>query len=321
MSESEKAKIWQSLARQTVKKVNFGWWLDRLTPLLIVLSLVVASTILVMRSLGKALTENPWFYVGTGIAFVGAAVAAWMMARRHFIQTSDGLVRLEDRMELKNALTTADRGVGQWPEAPGDEAKVDSGLDWNWLRVATPFAIAAVVVAASLLIPITSVTAAKAPPSEPLAWAQMEEWMETLEEEEVIEEDTIEEVREKIEELRGQPDEEWFSHSSLEATDTLRNSISQQLQNLGADLATAERDLNALQNYSEQLSQETKEQLMQEYDEALKNMATNGMPLNSEMMEALKGIDPQKLAQGQMSQMSQEQLDQLREAMKKASGL
>jgi len=321
MSESEKAKIWQSLARQTVQKVNFGWWLDRLTPLLIVLSLVIASAILVMRSLGKTLTENPWFYVGTGIAFAGAAVAAWMMARRHFIQSSDGLVRLEDRMALKNALTTADRGVGQWPEAPADETKVDAGLDWNWLRVATPFAIAAVVVAASLLIPITTVTAAKAPPSEPLAWAQMEEWMETLEEEEVIEENAIEEVREKIEELRGQPDEEWFSHSSLEATDTLRNTLNQQLQNLGADLATAERDLNALQNYSEQLSQEAKEQLMQEYDEALKNMETSGMPLNSEMMEALKGIDPQKLAQGQMSQMSQEQMDQLREAMKKASGL
>lgn len=321
MSESEKEKIWQSLARRTVKKVNFGWWLDRLTPLLIILSLVVASSILVMRSLGKTLTENPWFYAGTGVAFAGAAVAAWMMARRHFIQSSDGLVRLEDRMQLKNALTTADRGVGQWPEAPEDETKIDAGLDWNWLRVATPFAIAAVVVAASLLIPITSVTAAKAPPSEPLAWAQMEEWMETLEEEDVIEENAIEEVREKIEELRGQPDEEWFSHSSLEATDTLRNTMNQQLQNLGADLATAERDLNALQNYSEQLSQETKDQLMKEYDEALKNMETNGMPLNSEMMEALKGIDPQKLAQGQMSQMSQEQMDQLREAMKKASGL
>ena len=34
---------------------------------------------------------------------------------------------------------------------------------------------------------------------------------------------------------------------------------------------------------------------------------------------ALKSIDPQKLAQGQMSQLSQEQLDQLREAMKKAA--
>ena len=60
---------------------------------------------------------------------------------------------------------------------------------------------------------------------------------------------------------------------------------------------------------------------MAEYDQALQNMATNGLPLDSELMKALKGIDPQQLAQGQMSQMSQEQLDQLREALKKASGL
>ena len=170
-------------------------------------------------------------------------------------------------------------------------------------------------------IPITSVTAAKAPPSEPLAWAQIEEWMETLEEEELIEEEAIEEVREKIEELRGQPDNEWFSHSSLEATDTLRQTLNQQIQSLGADLATAERNLNALQNYASQLSEEAKEQLLAEYDQALQNMALNGLPLNSELMKALQGIDPKLLAQGQMSQLSQEQLDQLREALKKGSGL
>ena len=186
MSESDKAKIWTTLAQRTAQKVNFGWWLDRLTPLLIILSLVTASAILVLRSLGKSVTENPWFFAGTGLAFGGVVFGAWLLARKHFISQPDGLVRLEDRMQLKNALTTADRGVGPWPETPADQEKIDAGLDWDWLRVATPFAIAAIVVAASLLIPITSVTAAKAPPSEPLAWAQMEEWMETLEQEELI---------------------------------------------------------------------------------------------------------------------------------------
>ena len=321
MSESEKAKVWHALARRAVQKVNFGWWLDRLTPLLIVLSLVAASTILVLRSLGRPVAENLWFYTGAGLALGGVVLTAWLMARRHFISQKEGLVRLEDRMHLRNALTTAERGVGPWPEVPREEDRVDAGLDWNWLRVAMPFAIAAVVIAASVLIPITTVTAAKAPPSEPLAWAQMEEWMETLEEEELIEESAIEEYREKIEKLRGQPDQEWFSHSSLEATDTLRDQLSQNIQSLGAQLETAERDLNALQNYSAQLSEEAKEQLMAEYDQALKNMAMNNLALDSDLMKALEGIDPQQLAQGQMSQMSQEQLDQLREALKKGAGL
>ena len=96
--------------------------------------------------------------------------------------------------------------------------------------------------------------AAKLPPSEPSAWAQMEDWVETLDEEDLIEESNIEGVREKIEELRSQPEDEWFSHSSMEATDTLRDSLGRDIKNLSAELGSLERDLNALQNHASQLS-------------------------------------------------------------------
>ncbi|MEZ5433060.1 MAG: hypothetical protein R3F31_18260 [Verrucomicrobiales bacterium] len=47
-----------------------------------------------------------------------------------------------------------------------------------------------------------------------------EDYVETLKDQNIIEEKALEEVQEKIEELKSQPESEWFSHSSLEATDS-----------------------------------------------------------------------------------------------------
>ena len=320
MSEQEKAaRTWRNLARRTVTKVNFGWWLDRFSPLLIVSSLVVAVIILALRSQARPVMGNVPLLIGSGIFVLAIGLIAWVVARRRFLRESDGLVRLDDRLSLRNALTTADRGIGKWPEPPSDFSKVDPGLQWNWGRVVTPFLVAMMAILSAALMPITTVEAARTPPSEPLAWAQMEEWMELLEEDDLIEEQGNDEVKEKIEELRNQPEDDWFSHSSLEATDTLRQTLQQQIQNLGAELANAERDLNALQNYSSQLSEETKDKLMAEYDQALKDLALNGLPLNPELMKALEGIDPSQLSQAQMSSLSKEQLDQLRQALKEGA--
>ena len=318
--QSAAAREWRALARRTVLKVNAGWWLQRLSPLWIVASLSVAVAIVLRRSLaGLEGREWAWWAIGGGVLALALAVIAWMSARRRFLRESDGLVRLEDRLGLKNALTTASAGIGQWPDAPAESSAVDAGLRWNWLRVVAPFAIAVLAIAAAVLIPIASVEAAKAPPSEPLAWAQMEEWMELLKEENLIQEQGIEEVKEKIEELRQKPEDEWFSHSSLEATDTLRQTLRQQIQNLGAELAIAERDLSALQQFGNQMGEETKEKLLTEFDQALQNLALNNLPLNPELMNALKGVDPKQLAQGQMKGMTPEQMQQLREQLQQAA--
>jgi hypothetical protein len=320
MSDQEAAaRTWRALARRTVRKINAGWWLQRLSPLLLLSGLTAAIGIIILRTLAHPLADSVWLPAIGAAALVAAILISWMIARRSFLQETDGLVRLEDRLQLRNALTTADRGIGRWPEAPAPAAALDAGLRWNWPRLLAPFAIATLAVAAALLIPIATLEAARPPASEPLAWAQMEEWMELLAEENLIEELAIEQVKENIEELRQQPEDEWFSHSSLEASDTLRQTLQQQIETLGAELATAERDLGALQHYGDQMSQEAKDKLLAEYDQALQNLALSGLPLNPELMKSLKGIDPQQLSQGQMNNLSPEQLQQLRESLKKAA--
>ncbi len=297
MSNSDREKVWRSLAGRLVRKVNVGWWLQLLTPLLVVGSLVIGSAILIMRSMWLPI-ENTWFLIGTGTLIVIMLIVAGIFAKRRFIEQKDGLVRLEEGLSLRNALTAADHGVGQWPAPPRDESSAMkwAGFQWRWPVVITPFAIATLSIAAALLIPIPDLkAAADLPPAEPSAWEQVEKMLDTLEDQEVIEEEAIEEVRDKIVELRAQPEDDWFSHSSMEATDTLRETLRQQINSLGAEMQTAERDLNALQNFSSQMSEEAKDMIISEFEEALKNMELSGLEMNQELLKQLQQMDPKQL--------------------------
>lgn len=315
MSESETIKTWRHIARRTRTKVNVAWWLDCFAPMLVGLSMLAAGVVLYLRSTeGSPL--SPWMFGGFAAALLLVAATAWLTARGRFIHQRDALARLDDQLHLHNALTTANQGVGAWPQPPA--AAINCGLEWRWPRVVAPFAISAILVLAAFLVPVTAIqSAALPPPSHPLAWEQIEDWLQTLEEADLVEEQALDDVREKIEQLRRQPEEEWFSHSSMEASDSLRDALDKQIEQLGSNLADSERDLNAFQNFSSQMTEGTKNQLLQEYRQAMKNLATGSLPLDSKMMEALKNLDPSQLQN--LSQLSKEQLDQLRQQLKKGA--
>ena len=116
----------------------------------------------------------------------------------------------------------------------------------------------------------------------------------------------------KLEKLREQSPDDWFSHSSLEATDNLRQSHQAEQQNLKNNLQRAERSLKTLQNRAAQLNAEQKQRLLKEFDQALQKMQQGGMKPNKKLLEQLKKIDPE-----QLNQLTPEQLDQLRENMRR----
>lgn len=316
MSQTEISTTWRTIARRTQAKINVAWWLDRFTPLLVGISVIMAGIVLYLRS-NENSPSTAILFSSFSIALIILAIIAWLTTRQHYVRQQDAFVRLEDQLHLHNALTTADHGIGAWPPAPSAQT-INSGLDWHWPRILTPFAVSFAVVVAAFLIPVTIIQgSSSAPPSQPLAWEQMEDWLQTLEETELIEEQALNEVEEKIEELRGQPKNDWFSHSSMEASDSLRDSLSKQIEQLGSDLTHAERDLNAFQNFSQQMSDGTKKQLLQEYSQAIKNLQTGSLPLNSKMMQALQNIDPSQLKD--LNQLSKEQMDKLRKQLKKGA--
>ena len=294
-SNSERAHQWRTLARQTVTKVNAGWVLQLFGPVAIGLSLGLALAILLMRSF-EVPFERFTFYLPVALVMVSVMLLTGWIAKKHFIGFADGLVRLEDRLKLKNQLTTANEGHLPWPEVPASHR--GDGFVWRWPVVTAPFLLSSLMIAAAALIPVTNLLEARPEVEEPLARKQMEDWLKQIREDGVVEEEALTKYEEKIEELRGQPEEEWFSHSALEATDSLREGLAKDIRDMGGDLATAERNMNALQEYGAEMGSDSREKLLDEYEQAITDLALGGLPLSKEMQEMLAELDMANVARG-----------------------
>lgn len=308
MDQAQLSHAWLQQACRTRRKVNVGWWMARVAPLLVMAGVVGFVVVFVLRSRGMELAAQlVWSWAaGVGVLLM---LAGWLMARRQFISTPQALVRLESELRLHNALTVAALGRGLWPTLG---LKMDDGWRWRWQFVGSPAAAYAGCLALALWLPVVQPEESKTPTVEPQAWGQMDNWLQKLQEEQIVTEEEKEEQLAKIQELREQPPEKWFSHESLNAGDTLKEQLQRDIQRLGQNLTTAERSLNALQNYADQLSVAAKEQLLKDFDQALADMKASPLELDPDLLKALAGIDPKNL-----KGLSKEQMDQLRESMKK----
>ena len=212
---------WNRRAAAVARQLNLGWWLERFNQLVLVGLVLFAVALLAGRTWRADWITPETVGLGLGGLLLVLAAVAWLLGRKRFVDARKGLVRLDEKLRLNN-------------------------LQRAWL----PGLSALLLVAAASWVPIPERSAATAQVVEPSAWEQMEDWLATLEEEDLIGEEKIEELASRIEELRDQPEEEWFSHSSLEATDSLQQSLGLEIRDLAEEMKTLERNLSALQKFS-----------------------------------------------------------------------
>ncbi|MGB6221040.1 hypothetical protein [Haloferula sp.] len=311
--ETPKQKLeeaWTREAGRVSRRVNLGWWIEALTAPLVVVGLSGACALLFVR---RESPDTPAWQLSLGIAIALFALSgiAWMIARRRFEKPDSSMVRIEAAMHLRNALSAARAGVSPWPNMP---AKVDAGLTWNWQRVVIPPAVAVLFLLAGLFIPVSALPGDDSSGTqEPDAWKQVEADLERLGEDEMIDETYLEEMKKKLEELRSKEEEEWFSHSSLEATDSLKKQHQSELQRFERDLNQADKALGNLQKNAGGMPQERKDQLMNQFDQALQGLQNGGLKPNPGLLNQLKELDPNNLGQ-----LNPEQMQQLRENLQKA---
>lgn len=319
MSQDVLERLWKRRAASLSRRLNFAWWLERFNALALGGLLLFASILLAVR------TWRPEWIAPLAIGAVLAgllavlALAAHWLGRKHYVGAEAGLIRLDDRLSLNNRLVSAAARVGDWPEFNA-AGRGHADFRWNLGRSLLPGLAALVLVLAASWVPIPQRAAKPPTVVEPGAWEQMEDWLATLEDSGVVEEETIEELEGRIEEFRDQPEDEWFSHSSLEATDTLQDSLGMQIRDFAAEMNTLERDLSALKNFSTQMSEETREQVQKEMQEALDALEGGGLPLDEALRKQLKEINPAQLGKDTLSGMTREQLEALQEQLRQGSG-
>jgi hypothetical protein len=282
--------FWLRQAQITAWRHNAACWLDGFLPLAIGASVIFAGALLLLRQNGNA-SRDAWLIFGGALLLAGGV--AFARKRQEFFSRRDGLVRLDVTLGLHNRLTSAFAGIGEYP-AP---RPVQDGLRWRWQRIVAPLAVCALSIAAAAFVPLAAQAERAAVIEQPVAWTQVESWIEQLEQSETIEPQSLQELREKLEDLRAQERERWYSHNSLEASESLRQQTEQSLQAMSRDLSAAAAALAALEQLQEQAPGPASEQMQEALKKALRGLELGSLSLDKELLAQLQDLDLSKLKQ------------------------
>lgn len=307
---SELPAAWERAFARLSRIINIGWWLDGLAIPMVVLGVAGGGVLLLVR---RYVPELGWGQLGLWVvvALLVAAVIGWFLVRRRFETPEQTMVRVESAMRMRNGLSAARAGVTPWPEMP---KQLDAGLQWNWRRVVVPPVASLGLLACGLWLPVSAVVEPDGVKhDEPMAWSQIEADLERLGRDELIDETQLEEIRKKLEELREQDEEEWYSHSSLEATDSLREQFASDISRLERELRKADRALGEMERRDGKITEAQKQSLMNQFDEAMQGLENGALKPNPELLNQLRQLDPENLGQ-----LNPEQMKQLRENLQKA---
>ena len=305
---ADRRAAWLRHARRVARRVNAGWWADATTGPLVVLGLAGACAILLARREAPA-TPAPTLAGWALGAAAAVAAAGWLRARRHFESPARSLVRIEAAMHLRNRLSAARAGAASWPEPP---ARADDGLRWRWSRLALAPLAALGCLAAGILLPVSTPPDPAPPPHQPPAWQQLSGQLDLLENRRLADPRDLAALRRQLDLLRRQPPADWFSHASLEATDSLRRAHTGELQRAARDLDQADRALGSLQHTDPAPDAAARNRLADQFQQALQGLQQGALRPNQDLLERLARVDPQAL-----DQTDPLQFDQLREALRR----
>ena len=275
------ATFWRRRARWTALRHNLGGVLDAFLPLGLGWSAVFACALLVARQ--NKFPLFPAFWPGL---LIGAVVAVWRM-RRRFFTVEHALVRLEWALGLHNRLSAAAAGVGTYP---GAQAASD-GFAFRWRMITLYVAGATTLVWAAAWVPVSGHGPVNAPVAAPMAWTQTAAWIDALQKTDAVQEPALEDLRDRLEQLRNQPAEDWYGQGSLEAGDNLREQTAQSMQGLQRDVRSTLGALDAMQRSADDPSSSETKAARETLSNALRGLELGNLPLNHELLTGLKQAD------------------------------
>jgi hypothetical protein len=307
--QAEARRFWRQKALLTAWRVNLSWTLRGFVPSAIGISAVFACVLLILRENGNA-PAAVWGWYAGALVLDAAAAAGWM--RRRFFSMQDALVRLEWHLGLRNRLSAALAGVGDFPPPQ----PVDDGYSIHWVKIIIPLCAGGALVAIAAALPITRRQVAFTPAAQPIAWVQTQSWIDTLKKSDALRQSPVEELARRLDQLRDQSPEKWYSQSSLEAGDNLRAQTAHSIEALDRDLKSAEDALAAMQQFSDGTPAAQLQAVGENLANTLKGLDLGALPLNRELLGKLQSIDP-----SQLKSLSPEELASLRERLKECDGV
>ena len=220
---------WENAAAGLAARINRAAWLDAFAPGAFAAGTAAAVALYALRRLRG---PEHWAWFGLAAGLLAAGVVAWWLARRLFFSRGHARVLLEHQLGLDAALSAATDGVTAWP-APGPLPRV---LRWHAPGTLGWLAGALALLAASLWLPVPALDSTNVHPVEkPPALAETEAWLKELAKLDVIKPESLTPLEDRARDLAEKSPDEQYTHSALEAADTLRD----QTEAAANDLARA----------------------------------------------------------------------------------
>jgi hypothetical protein len=225
-------QFWRRQARRLARRANVGFWFARFAPWA-TLAIAIGAPLLLLARRQTRTALAAWSLAAAVAVLAGVAA---VLARRARLHETDGLAWLDARLGLYSRLSAAAEGVGEWP-SPDHYA---AAFRWRGTPALAPIAFALCALAAAVLVPLSRPAVAVAGrPEPPLSWRETEEWIESLKETRVAQEDSLKPFEQRLDDLRAQPERRWYSESGLEASESLRDELRSEIRSMATDLDTA----------------------------------------------------------------------------------
>jgi hypothetical protein len=310
MSPAATRHTWERTTALLAVRINVAIWLERFAPVLFGVSTAGAIAFYALRRLERPVE---WGWAGLLVAVVAAAGFVWWRAAQKFFSRRDARILLERQWRLDAALTAATEGIAPWPPFPAAKPRV---LAWRPAGSLGWLAAAWLLLAASNWLPVPAATVAAARPVEaPPSLAQTEALLRELARAEVASPESLEQLAAQARELASRPAEEQYTHSGLEAADTLRDQTMGAIENLARELESASSALAPLESASGALADEVVKGAADQLGAALQGLRDGRLKPSENLLSAASAAGAAHLRG-----MSPQQLSQLRSALESAAG-
>lgn len=305
VSDTARRTFWRVVTRRLAFQINLGWWLALWMPVAAVIGLISMIVLLYTRWAFPDYLAVTWSIIGG--TFVASASGAWFYARHKFESQESAQVRLEDSLGLQSQLTTASDGIGTWPSRTVF-SHTHWPVTWRWQQPLGILTFISLMLILATIIPIAHARPDRNHRIErPTDVRVVEQWIEHLEEENLIEEKSIDTLHDKIQHILDQPKQDWYEHASLEAAGTLREQTEAQLRDLTNNVAHAMEAAAALQSMEQQFPESLRTSLLNEFTTCMNDLSIGTMQPSGDLqqlMHELQITDIQQLSPEQRTELA-----------------
>ena len=316
------ARFWLGKAQLLRTKLNFAIWLSEGLSVLLITSIAYLVASFPAVYLWGITRVALWYIYGGLVVF--CLITAYFRTSKHFFSVSEVLSKLDAELRLNNRLTCAQVEVGLWP-SPELYRPI---LSWKPQGLLTPLIISALALLLASMLEHQTVEQRNI--QKPLNWQQMKEQLSILEQNNAVDDASLDEFKKQLAELGKRPPEDWYDHSSLEAGDSLKQRLDSSIDSLKNSLEELDTLLSDFESAKSALELPPKTQdagklaLKQQMDQALEKLeqAPLGAPpsLEQQLRQSMdSGVTREELRS--MQKHLQQNLHTLEEAQRRGNQL